>query len=308
MVPASLPRIGTVCRDMPRSAKTMCFIIYNRSLALSWQRRVTRRLLARSWAVAGWVGVWPIMGLCVPLGFSSADEATLRVLTLNVGGERVDSRLLLQLIQREKPDIVMLQECGKNNVAEMLPQGWNVAKAGHLRVASPNKLQDQQLSAQQVAADAWAVRQRRNARRADRRLQRPSSHGPKGDRTRARPAHGGQPVAKIHPQKGTRKPSPPGGGAGPLDGAVPRALDHRGRLQHAVGQRDLSQLLGTVHERVFAGRLRIRQNTLDIHARGYVRGADRPHSDQRALASPKLLGGARRRLRPPARDCGSQPG
>ena len=124
-------------------------------------------LVRRRWsllgplAVAAWVGVWPIMGLCVPLGLcvslggASADEATVRVLTLNVGGERVDNRLLLQLIQREKPDVVLLQECGNSNVSEMVPQGWNVAKAGHLGVASPYELQDQQVATSSYPPSKW---------------------------------------------------------------------------------------------------------------------------------------------------------
>ena len=90
-----------------------------------------RRSLLMPLAVAGWVCVWPIMGLCVPLGFASSDAAGLRVLTLNAGGDRVDGRLMTQLILREKPDIVLLQECGKD-ASELFPQGWNVAEAAHL--------------------------------------------------------------------------------------------------------------------------------------------------------------------------------
>lgn len=47
-----------------------------------------------------------------------------------------------RLIGRVKPDIVLLQECG-NEASGLVPEGWNVAKAGHLLVASPYVIRDQ---------------------------------------------------------------------------------------------------------------------------------------------------------------------
>ena len=117
-------------------------------------------LVRRRWAllmplaVASMVGLLPIMGLCVPLGFSDTDATTLRVLTLNVGGDRVDRRLMNRLIGRVKPDIVLLQECG-NEASELIPEGWNVAKAGGLRVASPYTMRCRKVATSSYPPSQW---------------------------------------------------------------------------------------------------------------------------------------------------------
>jgi vancomycin resistance protein VanJ len=106
-------------------------------------------ILVRRWRLlvvlgaAAAVCAFPIMGCCVPLGFPTADEPTLRVLTCNVGGGETDAAAVGRLIRDVRPDVVLLQECG-TDTAIALPEGWNVAEAGQLRVATPFPIGDRQ--------------------------------------------------------------------------------------------------------------------------------------------------------------------
>ena len=103
-------------------------------------------LLRRRWmllfptAVLCLIVLFPIMGLCIPLGLPTSDaggdEGAMRVLTLNMGASLADACCLEGLILEHKPDVVLLQECGWDT-EKKLPEGWNVERAGSLLVASP---------------------------------------------------------------------------------------------------------------------------------------------------------------------------
>jgi len=105
-------------------------------------------------AVSALVGFFPIMGFCVPLGFSDTDAVTLRVLTCNTGGKQVDVALLHRLIDRIKPDIILLQECGKDS-AKLVPEGWNAAITNAMLVASPHAMRDQKTATSSYPPSKW---------------------------------------------------------------------------------------------------------------------------------------------------------
>lgn len=94
-----------------------------------------RRLL---WLLAASVVVviWPIMGLCLPLGrLARPDGVHLRVLTFNVDGNAVNGKALAELVEKEQPDVVALQECAGDDRYQW-PGGWHVLRHGELLVAS----------------------------------------------------------------------------------------------------------------------------------------------------------------------------
>ena len=101
-----------------------------------------RRRLLRPLAASAVVVVWPIMGLCLPLGRLAAPAGDcVRVLTYNVTGAAVDGEALCGLIEEEQPDVVALQECPGDDRYRW-PPGWHVLRRGELLVASRYPLRE----------------------------------------------------------------------------------------------------------------------------------------------------------------------
>ena len=99
----------------------------------SRQPRCLRRRLLWPLAASAMVVVWPIMGLCLPVGRLAAPAGDcVRVLTFNVDGKSVDREALHGLIEQEQPDVVALQECRGR---QPLPVAARLARAAPGRIA-----------------------------------------------------------------------------------------------------------------------------------------------------------------------------
>ncbi len=87
--------------------------------AVRWRRRMLWVLGAAAILVLG-----PIMGFCVPWGrLAAGNGPSLRVLTCNLKGKCNNNVVLDDLIERSKPDVIVLQECwGEVHIA--WPAGW----------------------------------------------------------------------------------------------------------------------------------------------------------------------------------------
>ncbi len=78
----------------------------------------------------------PISGLCVPWGtVVGSVPPDVRVLSCNVGGPLVDPEAFRDLIEKTKPDVVVLQECSHGNELSW-PSNWHVERQGQLMIAS----------------------------------------------------------------------------------------------------------------------------------------------------------------------------
>lgn len=91
-----------------------------------------RPLLLVPLAVAGWLVLFPIMGLEVPspsVLLADKSHRDLRVMTYNSGGATIDPRTLPPLLERLAPDVATFQEC--NTLVEgarrsLEQRGWYV--------------------------------------------------------------------------------------------------------------------------------------------------------------------------------------
>jgi endonuclease/exonuclease/phosphatase (EEP) superfamily protein YafD len=100
-------------------------------LCLLWDRRRWPILLASAAIL-----VFPIMGFCLPWGRMSAPEGTrYHVLTCNMHDGEGDPVALHDLILREKPDFIALQECELAEVQFAL-EGYQIQYSNRLLVAS----------------------------------------------------------------------------------------------------------------------------------------------------------------------------
>ncbi len=95
------------------------------------RRRLLLPLAASAIVLAG-----PIAGFRLPWGrlFAPTGPA-LRVLTCNVKGKCTDNKLLDELINTARPDVVALQGCW-DEVRIRWPSGWHVVAEGELLIAS----------------------------------------------------------------------------------------------------------------------------------------------------------------------------
>ncbi len=101
------------------------------------------------------VVVVPVMGFNVPSLWSKARATrSLRVLTCNIAELAECRERLAQLVVREQPDVVALQEVG--SVKEFAwPDGWHVERQGSQLVASRFPLTDVQSSFRPRPNDRW---------------------------------------------------------------------------------------------------------------------------------------------------------
>src|SRR5206468_12859181 len=86
-------------------------------------------------ASAGFLALWGF----VPPGWDRAAVAgpTLRLLTCNVQFGDLKVGALADLIREARPDLVLLQEWGREDPGEVLgPGGWNVRTEGEFCLAS----------------------------------------------------------------------------------------------------------------------------------------------------------------------------
>ncbi|MBN2294088.1 MAG: endonuclease/exonuclease/phosphatase family protein [Pirellulales bacterium] len=113
-----------------------------------------RWLLLVHLAISGLIAVVPIMGLCVPLVFSEADESTLRILSANLTGKRVDVDKLNCLIVTNEPDVVLFQEY-VGDTSKLVPEGWNSVNVGSLFVASRYPIRDQKSETSKHPPSKW---------------------------------------------------------------------------------------------------------------------------------------------------------
>jgi endonuclease/exonuclease/phosphatase (EEP) superfamily protein YafD len=101
-----------------------------------------RRRLLWVLALAGFLAVGPIMGLCVPWErFALPPGPSIRVLTCNVKGHSRDNAALDALIRDANPDIVALQGCW-GEVRVDWPSDWDVRQEGAVLIASRYRLRD----------------------------------------------------------------------------------------------------------------------------------------------------------------------
>jgi endonuclease/exonuclease/phosphatase (EEP) superfamily protein YafD len=86
---------------------------------------------------AGIMIAWPIMGLQVPLRGASPERSEgLKIISANMGGGCSTERLLA-LIERESPDLVVLQEySARRNHKIFSDRGWHIESRGGLFCAS----------------------------------------------------------------------------------------------------------------------------------------------------------------------------
>jgi endonuclease/exonuclease/phosphatase (EEP) superfamily protein YafD len=91
-------------------------------------------------ALAAAIVAGPVMGLCVPwrLWLQQPAEGTpLKVITCNTLESRVDQVRLQAYVDQEAPDVLVLQEWGGNvELPQFLAEGWQIARAGRIVVAS----------------------------------------------------------------------------------------------------------------------------------------------------------------------------
>jgi endonuclease/exonuclease/phosphatase family metal-dependent hydrolase len=93
--------------------------------ALIWRDR--KQLLPL--AAIGLLMLGPVFGFCVPwrsLLPGQAGGPTLRFLSWNVEEERVDARSLSTLLEKERPDVAVLQECHHHHLT--VPGGWHARR------------------------------------------------------------------------------------------------------------------------------------------------------------------------------------
>lgn len=86
-------------------------------------------------AVTGVLILGPVLGFRWHVGDSSGNVA-LRVLTCNVNQARIDIQALADIIRRDQPDIVALQEVPGIPPPIPWPQGWHVVRGDEYIVAS----------------------------------------------------------------------------------------------------------------------------------------------------------------------------
>src|SRR5262249_11069087 len=97
--------------------------------ALVWNRRLLIAL-----AIAAAIVLGPILGFRWN-AFGSSDGGTLRILTLNVNLFAVELDTLMNMIEREDPDVIALQEAFGRAPIEF-PRGWYVLHRDELILAS----------------------------------------------------------------------------------------------------------------------------------------------------------------------------
>lgn len=83
-----------------------------------------------------WIALFPIMGFCV--GRSSQHLGTrLKIMTSNMGSGKIRIDEVVSLVQREKIQVVLFQECPPKMAKEIFDKlGWNYRQAGYLSIGS----------------------------------------------------------------------------------------------------------------------------------------------------------------------------
>lgn len=95
-----------------------------------------RRRVLWPLAMAALLWLFPLMGFQVPLSSPGATRGTpLRVVTLNMGQDRVAPNSLAELVRDLDADLVMLQECPADFQAQW-PADWHMQRAGQLVIAA----------------------------------------------------------------------------------------------------------------------------------------------------------------------------
>ncbi len=99
--------------------------------------------------------LFPLMGFQVPLSSQSASTGTpLRVVTLNMGQDRVAPHSLAELVRNLDADLVMLQEC-PSDFQTQWPAGWHMQRAGQLVIAARYPLEVIEESRRLVPPSRW---------------------------------------------------------------------------------------------------------------------------------------------------------
>ena len=89
--------------------------------------------------------VVPIMGFRLSWGWMAASpQSWLRVITCNLHGDLVDSRLVMRMLEDVRPDVVAFQECPAGDRLQ-LPPGWNVQRHGSMMIASHLPIEEHQV-------------------------------------------------------------------------------------------------------------------------------------------------------------------
>lgn len=81
--------------------------------------------------------IWPLMGLCIPLGtpVETGGGAVVRVLSCNLQAGDFNPTALRCQIDQSRADIVALQECPKA-IGGLVPEGWYILTEGDLAILS----------------------------------------------------------------------------------------------------------------------------------------------------------------------------
>ncbi len=105
--------------------------------------------------MAALLWLFPLMGFQVPLSSPSTTTGTpLRVVTLNMGQDRVAPHSLAELVRDQNADLVMLQECPADFQAQW-PADWHMQRAGQIVIAARYPLDLVDESRRLTPASRW---------------------------------------------------------------------------------------------------------------------------------------------------------
>ncbi|WP_442511948.1 endonuclease/exonuclease/phosphatase family protein [Novipirellula sp. SH528] len=102
----------------------------------------------------------PILGYQFPasMPIDAEEQFRLRVLTCNVGGGTIDDQQLIQLINDQRVDVMMLQECSQRAAESLFPKlGWNRRQVHNVAIGSSMELGDVTVLARQSKEQYAAV-------------------------------------------------------------------------------------------------------------------------------------------------------
>jgi vancomycin resistance protein VanJ len=118
---------------------------------------VLRARLLLPLSAVGMLFVFGVMGLCVPWPWKAVEtdaSAPVSVLTCNMRGGAGGWDALRRVVDRERPDIVAIQEPG-NGDGMRLPENWHVERQGQLIIASPYPIRDVQRWQRKEPPSRW---------------------------------------------------------------------------------------------------------------------------------------------------------
>jgi endonuclease/exonuclease/phosphatase family metal-dependent hydrolase len=121
-----------------------------------WAIFVDWRLLG-ALAIGFVIFMIPLMGFCFPWqGWAAKLRPSLRIVTCNVDGEAFDPDRFESMMQKNLPDIVLIQECPAEFVEKIASlKKWNVVREGQLLTASRYPLKGKSVIHSEFPPTRW---------------------------------------------------------------------------------------------------------------------------------------------------------